>query len=125
MPGKLVALASCSVAVWIAVATPQPVPPRAGPALEIGYAEFVGRIGVDPAGAPADRVLQTPDGDIALLPNRFEDMVGWLAGREVEVEGLVLTIARRPMLWIEAIRLVGEAGERPALRAAPVRRLAI
>ena len=124
MLGKLVAFASCLVAVWLAITAPRPASPPAEPTLEIGYAQFVGRIDVDP-GVSSSLILQTLDGDVALLPNRFEDLVGWLGGREVEIEGLVLTIAQRPMLWIEAIRLVGEREERPALRALPVRRIPI
>jgi hypothetical protein len=85
----------------VAIARPprEAAPP---PELEIAYASFAGRIEASPD-APAAVVLATPDGEVVLLPNRFDVLVAGLGGREVEIEGLLLTIGTRPLLWVEAI----------------------
>lgn len=113
--------AALGIAAAIAVLGP-PRPPA--PPVAVEYAALVGTIEVD-AQPPSSIVLATAGGDVALVANRFEDVVAWLGGREVEVEGLLLTVAPTPLLWIEAVRVVGADGERVPLRAALGRRLQI
>jgi hypothetical protein len=74
------------------------------PDLDVAYAVFVGRIELR---AQAQATLATPAGRVQLLANRFGPLVRDLQGLEVEIEGLLLTVERRPLLWIEAIRVDG------------------
>lgn len=89
----LVAMAIAREPLW------QPAGP---PELHIAYASFVGRIELAPE-APTAVKLTTPDGDVVLVPNRFEAVVAELGGRDVEVEGLLLGMGEHVLLWIEAI----------------------
>lgn len=88
-------------AAALVIARP-PLAPAPPPELEIAYASFAGRIEASPD-ASAAVVLATPEGEVVLLPNRFDVLVAGLGGCEVEIEGLLLTIGRQPLLWIEAI----------------------
>lgn len=82
---------------------------RAAPP-DFAYATFVGRVVLGPE-APAAVTVVTASGEIVLLPNRFEPLVAELAGRDVEIEGLLLTIGGTPVLWLEAIRSAGRERE--------------
>lgn len=102
------------------------LPPAAPPAppVAVEYAALVGTLEVGSRPASA-LVLATAAGDVALVPNRFEDVVSSLGGRELEIEGLLLTVDDTPLLWIEAVRVVGEHGERRPVRPTQGRRIAI
>jgi len=104
----------------VAAGALQPLRPAASPELGIAYVSFVGRIEPGPD-APEAVILATPDGEIVLLPNRFEVLVAELGGHEVEIEGLLLTIGQQPLLWIEAIHWNGslDLPPRPIVRPQP------
>jgi hypothetical protein len=83
------------------------------PHLDVAYTVLVGRIELR---SDAEVTLSTPAGPVLLLPNRYGVLVGDLGGCEVEIEGLLLTIERRPLLWIEGIRPVAGGSQRPPSR---------
>jgi hypothetical protein len=105
------------VAVAIAHA-PLRQPTRPPPELHFAYANLVGEIEPWPE-APTAVKLTTAEGEVVLLPNRFEALVGALGGREVEVEGLLIAIGEHVLLWIEAIHWEGATSEPPLLRPRP------
>lgn len=95
------------------------------PPVDMAYATFVGRVVLAPGAPDAFRVV-TASGAIVLLPNRFQPLVAELAGRDVEIEGLLLTIGGTPVLWLEAIRSPArEADEPPPWRPSRAREIEV
>ena len=114
MPGWLRGARSFALGFVVTAVIGSALPPAADPepSLDFAYATFTGRVVLGPDAA-ASVTVQTASGEIVLLPNRFEPLVVELAGRDVEIEGLLLTIGGTPVLWLEAIRSPGRDRDVP------------
>jgi hypothetical protein len=114
-----------ALAVGAALFAPGWLGSRSAPApaaVELAYAVVTGRVQVSgPGAANPVAILATADVEILVLPNEFHEVVVGLAGREVELEGLLLRAGReRPSLWVEAVNLRPAEPPGPGLRSGPV-----